>query len=100
MNDEFKVAVYSAIGSVPEGFTASYGYIARLAGQPKHARAVGYLLKHLPKDSSLPWFRIVNSKREISFPFGTSSYQRQLEALQAEGISLDNGKIKKEFFVG
>lgn len=100
MNEEFKSAVFSVIGSIPFGHVVSYGYVAQVAGYPANARAVGYLLKHLPKDSTLPWYRVLNSQRKISFPFGTDSYQRQLDRLQEEGVLFINGRVVKEHFLG
>lgn len=100
MNDEFKNAVFTIIGSIPMGHVASYGYVATLAGYPKHARTVGYLLKHLPKDSGLPWYRVVNSQRKISFPDGSSSYFRQASKLREEGLMFKNGKVPKEYYLG
>ncbi|MFC3033809.1 MGMT family protein [Pseudoalteromonas fenneropenaei] len=100
MNNEFKTAVYSVICAIPEGHVASYGHIAKLAGAPKHARAVGYLLKHLPSGSEIPWYRVVNSQRKISFPADSVDYQRQLQALHSEGVLLVNGRVKINQFLG
>ncbi|CCQ10902.1 hypothetical protein PALB_17760 [Pseudoalteromonas luteoviolacea B = ATCC 29581] len=100
MNDDFTDAVYSVIGAIPSGNVASYGYVAKLAGFSKHARAVGYLLKHLPKDSSLPWYRVVNSKRELSFEPGSTNYTRQKNRLMAEGVEFDGLKINKQNYLG
>lgn len=100
MNDEFKNAVFTVIGAIPEGHVSSYGHVATLAGYPKNARAVGYLLKHLPKDSLLPWYRVLNSQRKISFPEGSYAYYRQLGKLQEEGVVFDRGRVRKEYYLG
>ncbi|MCF6439664.1 MGMT family protein [Pseudoalteromonas luteoviolacea] len=93
MNDEFKQKVYTLIGAIPEGNVATYGQIAKLAGAPRHARAVGYLLKHLPNDSSLPWHRVINSQGKISFPVESDKFNSQALKLKAEGVESLNGRI-------
>ena len=62
MNDEAIQQIYAVIHGVPAGRLCSYGKVAELAGLPGQARYVGRLLSHLPKDTRLPWFRIVNSQ--------------------------------------
>lgn len=37
--------ILQVIVLIPAGKVASYGQIAKMAGLPKHARLVGYLLK-------------------------------------------------------
>lgn len=78
--------VYTLIGSIPHGKVASYGQIAALAGYPNHARKVGQLLRQLPEGSTLPWHRVVNSQRRISFPEGSQKFAEQKQKLQAEGV--------------
>ncbi|GKX56975.1 MGMT family protein [Leminorella grimontii] len=80
----FPVQVYTVVASIPEGKVTTYGSIARLAGFPGYARHVGTLLSRLPKDSRLPWFRVINSQGKISLT--GPDYIRQRDALLAEGI--------------
>ena len=72
---------------------AKYGAIASLAGLPGHARYVGYTLKHLPPDSSLPWHRVINSKGCISFQIGSEKYRTQKTRLKTEGVVFFGEKI-------
>ncbi|HAV3280420.1 TPA: MGMT family protein, partial [Acinetobacter baumannii] len=39
--------ILEVIALIPYGKVATYGQVARMAGLPKHARLVGYVLKHL-----------------------------------------------------
>ena len=80
--------IWQLVGSVPAGKVASYGQIAKLAGYPSHASYVGTTLKPLPDGSTLPWFRIVNSKGELAFPPGSPPFTRQCELLAAEGVTV------------
>ena len=63
---ELAPMIFQVIAQIPYGRVASYGQIARSAGIPKHSRLVGYVLKHMDADSSLPWYRVINSQGKIS----------------------------------
>ncbi|KZN39139.1 hypothetical protein N474_10285 [Pseudoalteromonas luteoviolacea CPMOR-2] len=98
MEEEFKHRVYTLIGSIPIGFVATYGQIAKLAGSPRHARAVGYLLKNLPMDSALPWYRVINGQGKISFPEDSEKFQEQQNRLLAEGVKIVSGKLSLKVY--
>lgn len=66
MQSEQHQAICRAIRRVPKGRVATYGQIAKLAGFPRNARQVGFVLRNLPEGTRLPWYRIVNSRGEIS----------------------------------
>jgi methylated-DNA-protein-cysteine methyltransferase-like protein len=86
--------LYQFIAAIPSGNVATYGQLARLAGRPSAARWVGRTLKHLPKDSSLPWHRVINAQGKISFPEGTETWLAQKGKLADEGVLLHNGRIR------
>jgi len=96
----FEDIVYLQIQQIPYGHAMSYGHIARLVGYPNHARQVGRTLKHLPKNTQLPWYRVVNSQGKISFPVNSDAYNTQNEKLNEEGVCLIKGKIPKPYFLG
>ncbi|WP_434779504.1 MGMT family protein [Neisseria sp. Ec49-e6-T10] len=87
MQDSFPTRVYQILAAIPKGKVATYGTIARLASSPRAARQVGGILKRLPKDSTLPWHRVVNRFGKISME--ESNYIRQKECLLKEGILFD-----------
>lgn len=72
---------------------ASYGQVAKMADLPGYARYVGYVMKALPPETKLPWYRVVNSQGRISFVLGTSQYLRQKSLLEEEGIVFIEGRI-------
>ena len=98
-NNDNVERILTLIQQVPAGCVATYGQIAKLAGIPKNSRQVGSVLKKLPTGSGVPWYRIVNSKGEISDRKNESSQNIQRMALEEEGVSFDNnGRIRlKEF---
>lgn len=81
--------IISAIQRVPRGRVATYGQIAKLAGHPGAARRVVWILHACSKSHKLPWQRIISSKGEISFPWGTGAYTRQKNLLHSEKIVVD-----------
>ncbi|MEG2462909.1 MAG: MGMT family protein [Acinetobacter sp.] len=96
---ELAPMIFQVIAQIPYGRVASYGQIARLAGIPKHSRLVGYVLKHMDADSSLPWYRVINSQGKISLSKLNDQGQNiQAQLLMAEGILVIGEKVKmKEF---
>ena len=66
MTKELHIQILEVVALIPYGKVASYGQIAQLAGLPKHARLVGYVLKHLDRESDLPWHRVINAQGKIS----------------------------------
>ncbi|KTF16773.1 MGMT family protein [Pseudoalteromonas sp. H105] len=90
--------IYTVIANIPTGCVASYGQVAVMAGLVNNARLVGRLLKLMPKDSTIPWHRVINSQGKISFAEGTAQYIRQYQLLLAEGIVFKNGKVNMRLY--
>ena len=85
--------IWQAVSRIPRGKVATYGQVARLAGLPGYARYVGYTMKMLPSGSKMPWFRVVNSRGQLSFPKHSEQYRAQQEKLEAEGVVFSEGKF-------
>ncbi len=97
--NELHRQILEVIVLIPYGKVASYGQIARLAGLPKHARLVGYVLKHLDKESQIPWYRVINSQGRISVThIDENGKNIQQDLLEAEGVYLLNGKVSLKKF--
>ena len=79
-------AILAAVQSVPSGRVATYGQIAEAAGLPGRARLVGRVLGKLPRDSGVPWHRIVNAKGQISLRNNPDAAMEQQMLLIEEGI--------------
>ena len=90
--DEFKRSLYANLIAIPAGKVISYGHLAKLCGYPNHARHVGKVLSALPKDTQLPWFRVVNSQGKISL--SGQAFAQQKSHLENEGIAINEiGKV-------
>lgn len=96
----FEQAIYTVLNAIPRGNVISYGGLAKQAGYPGRSRQVGRFLKLLPKGSKLPWYRVVNAQRKISFPKGSDKYAEQFNKLQQEGVLFKHERIVQEHFLG
>lgn len=86
----FTKNVIKLIQSIPFGYVATYGQIAKAAGNARAARQVSWILHSMSEKHHLPWHRVINSKGEISH---TASEQRNM--LEMEGIEFTlQGKVE------
>jgi methylated-DNA-protein-cysteine methyltransferase related protein len=87
---------YAIIRQIPKGTVLTYGDVAHLAGRPGSARRVGYSLAAL-SDPTVPWWRVVNARGEISARTGDFMGAAEVEqrvCLMREGVEFDAaGKI-------
>lgn len=85
-NTGFFERVYETVEQIPEGMVATYGQIARLIGEPRRARYVGFALHSNPRPGIVPCHRVVFADGSIcqGFAFGGPGAQRAL--LEDEGV--------------
>ena len=86
----FRAAVLDIVSRIPPGRVTSYGAVAAMAGQPRAARGVGWILNNLPPDTEVPWWRVVNAAGGLStykLPGAAGPLQRA--RLESEGVNLD-----------
>ena len=88
--DDIYARFYEVIRDIPEGFVATYGQVASLAGYPGYARQVGYALHALPDNADVPWHRVINSKGMISLKTCGPFEHIQKQLLEMEGIQFDD----------
>ena len=93
--EQFKLVLFTQLHHIPKGELITYGGLAKRSGQANYARQVGRILKMLPKDTELPWFRVVKSNYEIAFEQDSDAYNRQKSLLEAEGWLIQGQKIKR-----
>ncbi len=85
--DGFFERVYEVVEQIPEGMVATYGQVAKLVGEPRKARYVGFALHVNPRPGEIPCHRVVFADGRIceGFAFGGAGVQRRL--LEDEGVS-------------
>ena len=79
---------YAIVRKIPRGRVMTYGDVARSAARPLFARRVGYALAAL-QDPSVPWWRVINARGEISARGWGGAQADQRDLLQAEGVVFD-----------
>ncbi|MGQ9426357.1 MGMT family protein [Gilvimarinus sp. F26214L] len=97
MNISNRERIFQVIVRIPHGRVATYGQVARLAGLPRAARLVGSTLRGLPKDTKLPWHRVINASGRISLPTDGSG-KVQKERLETEGVDFIKGRVSLRDF--
>jgi methylated-DNA-protein-cysteine methyltransferase-like protein len=89
----FTKNVLRIVSQIPPGKVTSYGAVAAMAGQPRAARGVGWIMNGLGPDSDIPWWRVVNKDGGIStFKLPTGTGPLQLSLLESEGVVFDAEK--------
>ena len=85
----FSTQVYEIVGKIPFGKVLSYGDIARILGNPRAARQVGWAMRNCP--DGLPWQRVVMADGTIT----VGSFAQMRKALLIEeGVSfLPDGRV-------
>ena len=92
--------VYMVLAAVPSGTVVTYGQVAELAGLPRAARMVGRILSNLPKETELPWHRVINAAGKISLAEDSPSFKQQKARLEEEGVVLKNHRISLKILTG
>jgi methylated-DNA-protein-cysteine methyltransferase-like protein len=76
---------------VPFGKLVSYGQVALMAGYPRAARQVGWVLHGLPRGTTIPWQRVVNTNGYIPSKGREIEAMEQMRLLRCEGVEVDDG---------
>lgn len=85
----FTEKVIQIIKKIPYGRVTNYATVATLAGEPRRAREVGYILHGMSKKYDLPWQRVVNKKGYISIRGGDVDMKNlQKSLLEQEGVEV------------
>ena len=84
----FEQRMWKVVEQLADGEVVSFGDVAGRAGKPKASRAAGRMLSKI-RDGDLPWWRVVYSDGKL--PSCRPSVQT--ERLEAEGVSVENGRV-------
>ncbi|HYY46818.1 MAG TPA: MGMT family protein [Candidatus Angelobacter sp.] len=78
----------TVVRDLGRGEVASYGEVARRAGYPRAARAVGNVMA---RSHGLPWWRVVRANGELA----AGHCEEQVKRLRREGVRIENGRVKR-----
>ena len=90
--------IYEAVKKIPRGKVATYGQVAKMAGNKKMARAVGNALHKHPAPEKIPCYRVVNAKGELAGEFAFGGEGAQAKLLQADGIVVVDGRVDLKIY--
>jgi len=92
--NNFKQNVIAYISAVPKGKVVSYGQVAAASGSPRAARQVGGILRALPAESKVPWWRVVNRDGYLSIKGNWEATQElQKQLLKKENVEVSSGFV-------
>ena len=91
--------IYNVVSQIPKGKVATYGLVAKLAGNPRWARVVGYALHNNPDQSLIPCHRVVNREGKVAKAFVFGGENEQIRLLQNEGVEVKDGKVDLEKYL-
>jgi methylated-DNA-protein-cysteine methyltransferase-like protein len=85
----FERKVLLVVSRIPPGRVTTYGDVARLAGKPRAARAVGNILRMADRPG-LPYHRVIAAGGRLG---GYSSLALKRSLLSAEGLTVGPGRV-------
>jgi len=91
MTSRFESRVLTVVRNIPPGRVATYGDVAKLAGKPRAARAVGNIMRGCRRPD-VPCHRVIAAGGRIGGYGGRELLKRSL--LAAEGVSVSGGRIR------
>ncbi|HWY78744.1 MAG TPA: MGMT family protein [Candidatus Sulfotelmatobacter sp.] len=89
----FRNKVYEFAKQIPRGKVATYRQLARLAGNPLAARAVGMCMKKNPDLTTIPCHRVVSSNGNLTGYSAGRGISTKHEMLLQEGVVFRGNKV-------
>lgn len=93
MKNTLKEKVYKLTRSIPKGKVATYGQLAKLAGNKKAARAVGLFMRTNPDAPRTPCHRVVSSTGELTGYSAAGGLTKKRQMLLSEGVVFKGKKV-------
>ena len=87
----FARRVLAVVRRIPVGRVTTYGTVARLAGKPRAARAVGNIMREA-RAPGLPYHRVIAAGGALGGYGGNIALKRSL--LVAEGLALSGKRVR------
>lgn len=89
----FKEKIYNITAKIPKGRVATYGQLAKIAGNPRASRAVGMFMSKNKDIEAVPCHRVVASDGKLTgYAFGKGIVTKK-EKLLKEGIAFRGNKV-------
>ena len=91
MRTDFKTRVLAVVRRIPPGRVATYGDVAKMAGRPRAARAVGNIMRDCRRQD-VPCHRVIAAGGRLGGYGGSGWLKRSL--LTAEGILVARTRVR------
>ena len=93
--ESFFSRAHDIVRQIPKGRVASYGQVARMLGEPRKARFVGYAMHASPGVAGgVPCHRVVFKDGSLAPGFAFGGHGAQRELLESEGVKfLEDGRV-------
>lgn len=89
----FSEKIYKIAAKIPKGKVATYGQLAKMAGSPRAARAVGMCMKHNPDMKIVPCHRVVASDGKLTGYSAGSGIATKKKILLKEGVAFKGDRV-------
>lgn len=89
----FRERVYSLCRKIPKGKVVTYGQLARLAGKPGAARAVGMFMQNNPDVPQTPCHRVIAADGSLHGYSAGDGLSTKHKMLQSEGVVFKGQKV-------
>ena len=89
----FKEKVYKILRSIPKGKVVTYGQLAKMAGNPRAARAVGGFMRINEDAPHTPCHRVVASDGTLTGYSAAGGIKRKKQMLITEGVKFKGNKV-------
>ncbi len=89
----FKERVYLLLRKVPKGKVVTYGQLAKMAGKPRAARAIGVFMRINPDAPRTPCHRVVASDGSLTGYSAQGGVKKKKRMLVEEGVFFIKDKV-------
>ena len=93
MKSAFTEKIYALTRTIPKGKVATYGQLARLAGKPGAARAVGAAMRTNPDIPKTPCHRVVASDGSLTGYSAGHGVSTKKKMLLEEGVTFKGTRV-------
>jgi O-6-methylguanine DNA methyltransferase len=88
----FKEIIINLARQIPKGKVATYGQLAKMAGSPGAARAVGMIMSKNTTPETIPCHRVVATNGKLTgYAFG--GIKKKKDILKREGVRFTGDKV-------
>ena len=94
MNKSFYAKVYTVVKQIPRGKVSTYQDVAKLAGSPGAARAVGTAMKNSPDMKTIPCHRVVGSDGKMHGYSAGKGIISKIQMLKKEAVAFNGDRVK------